>query len=96
MGPSALARLLALLIPAGLLGGALGSQYIGGLYPCEMCWWQRYAHFAAFAIALLSTLLAPKQLWIALAGIAILLVLLLCILHRLAGERVLQFRRHQR
>ena len=46
-----LARLLALLLPAGLLIGAYGSQYIGGLYPCEMCWWQRWPHFAAVVLA---------------------------------------------
>ena len=52
-GP-ALARLIALLLPASLLAGAYGSQYLGGLYPCEMCWWQRYAHFAALPFALLA------------------------------------------
>ena len=52
-GP-ALARLIALLLPTSLLGAAYGSQYIGGLYPCEMCWWQRYAHFAALPFALLA------------------------------------------
>lgn len=46
------ARWLALLIPFGLLAGAYGSQYIGGLYPCEMCWWQRWPHFAALLLAL--------------------------------------------
>ena len=46
------ARLLALLIPAGLLGGALYSQYVGGLYPCEMCYWQRWPHGAAILLAL--------------------------------------------
>ena len=50
--PSALARLIALLLPTALLAGALGSQYIGGLYPCEMCYWQRYAHGAAILLAL--------------------------------------------
>ena len=45
------ARLLALLIPAGLLGGALFSQYVGGLYPCEMCYWQRWPHAAAILLA---------------------------------------------
>jgi disulfide bond formation protein DsbB len=44
-------RLIALLLPLALLGGALGSQYIGGLYPCEMCWWQRYPHAAAILLA---------------------------------------------
>ncbi len=46
------ARLLALLLPAGLLGGALFSQYVGGLYPCEMCYWQRWPHGAAILLAL--------------------------------------------
>jgi len=46
-----LARLVALLLPLTLLAGAYGSQYFGGLYPCEMCWWQRYAHFAALVFA---------------------------------------------
>jgi disulfide bond formation protein DsbB len=48
------AKLLAFLVPAGLLAGAYGSQIWGGLHPCEMCWWQRYAHFAALAAALLA------------------------------------------
>src|SRR5690349_3734013 len=48
------ARALALLVPAALLAAAFGSEYLGGLYPCEMCWWQRWAHFGALAFALLS------------------------------------------
>ena len=46
------ARLLALVVPAALLAGALGSQYLGGLYPCEMCHWQRWPHYAALAVAI--------------------------------------------
>src|SRR5688572_16180392 len=46
------ARLLAFLLPVGLLGGALLSQYVGGLYPCEMCYWQRWPHAAAILLAL--------------------------------------------
>jgi disulfide bond formation protein DsbB len=37
-----------------------------------MCWWQRYGHFAALALALVSTVAPPKRLWIALAALAIL------------------------
>jgi disulfide bond formation protein DsbB len=48
------ARLLSLLVPAALLAGALGSQYLGGLHPCEMCHWQRWPHYAALALALAS------------------------------------------
>jgi disulfide bond formation protein DsbB len=48
------ARLLALVIPVALLGGALAFQYIGGLHPCEMCYWQRWPHGAAILFALLA------------------------------------------
>lgn len=48
------ARLLALVVPAALLAGAYGFEIVGGLPPCEMCWWQRWAHMAALAFALVS------------------------------------------
>ena len=51
LGRPEIGRLLALLVPLGLLGGALGSQYIGGLAPCEMCYWQRWPHAAAIMLA---------------------------------------------
>ena len=47
-------RLIALLLPMALLGGAYAFQYLGGLYPCEMCWWQRYPHAAAILLAALA------------------------------------------
>ena len=70
--PLGLAKALCVLVPAALLAGAYGFEHIGGLFPCEMCWWQRYPHFAAVALALLSTVAQPKRLWIALAALAIL------------------------
>jgi disulfide bond formation protein DsbB len=69
------ARWLALLLPFGLLAGAYGSQYLGGLYPCEMCWWQRWPHFAALPLALLGFYNPGKQQRknaVALAALAIL------------------------
>ena len=54
MNGATLARLIALLLPIALLGGALGSQYLGGLVPCEMCWWQRYPHGVAIMLAALA------------------------------------------
>jgi disulfide bond formation protein DsbB len=66
-----LARVLALLTPAALLAGAYLSQYGFGLYPCEMCWWQRYAHFAALALALLAWARPQTVVLTALAGAAI-------------------------
>ena len=50
-GSLRLARALALLLPAALLAGAWGSQLLGGLYPCEMCHWQRWPHYAALVPA---------------------------------------------
>jgi disulfide bond formation protein DsbB len=70
--PLRLAQALALGVPALLLAGAYISQYGFGLYPCEMCWWQRYPHFAAVLLALASTVLRPAKPWIALAALAIL------------------------
>ena len=49
-----LAQGLALAVPGALLLGALGSEYVGGLHPCEMCLWQRWPHLAAVALAGLS------------------------------------------
>ena len=63
-----LAQRIALGVPVLLLAGAYVSQYVFGLYPCEMCWWQRWPHFAAVGLALLSFFVAPKRLWVALAA----------------------------
>lgn len=72
-GSLAFARLLTLGIPALLLAGAYLGQYGFGLYPCEMCWWQRYPHFVALGLAALAFFLPPQRLWIALAALAILI-----------------------
>ena len=70
--PLALARALAVLVPAAALAAAFGSQYLGGLVPCEMCWWQRYAHMAALALALLAFLVRGRALvWLAALAIAV-------------------------
>ena len=73
LGPSAqAARGLALAVPAALLAGAYVAQYGFGLYPCEMCWWQRYPLFAALPLAGLAFVAAPARVWTGLAALAIL------------------------
>ncbi|MEL0211095.1 MAG: disulfide bond formation protein B [Novosphingobium sp.] len=65
---------LALIVPAALMGGALVSQYVFGLYPCQMCWWQRYPHIAAIVLAVLALTMKGKgsgDLAVMLAAIAI-------------------------
>ncbi|MCA1660743.1 MAG: disulfide bond formation protein B [Novosphingobium sp.] len=66
-----LAYVLALAVPAALLGGALIAQYGFDLPPCEMCWWQRYPHIAALVFAALAWTTRRDAL-VALAGLAIL------------------------
>lgn len=51
MGSIRTATWLAFLLPGALLGGALISQYGFGLYPCEMCMWQRWPHAVALILA---------------------------------------------
>src|SRR5690606_27513642 len=71
-GAPAVARLLALLVPAALLAGALGSQYVGGLHPCEVGYWQRWPHALAILLAGLAFLMPAKaRLLTALAAFAI-------------------------
>jgi len=70
------ARWIAILLPCALLGGALFSQYVGGLYPCEMCYWQRWPHGVAIllaAAAFASPIDAPRtRPLVLLAALAIL------------------------
>ena len=68
MRSTALAQRIALGVPLLLLGGAYLSQYGFGLHPCEMCWWQRYPHFAALGLAAVSFFAAPKRVWIAFSS----------------------------
>jgi disulfide bond formation protein DsbB len=65
------ARALVLAVSVSLLAGAYGFQYIGGLVPCEMCWWQRYAHFVAAGLALAGFVLPAPRLWAGLGVVAL-------------------------
>lgn len=51
------AAFASLALPTALLAGAYISEMYG-LVACEMCWWQRYAHFAAIPFGLLALTLA--------------------------------------
>ena len=76
------ARWLALLVPLGLMAGALGSQFLGGLFPCEMCHWQRWPHYAAVVLAALAFVPGtPRKLLVALAGFAIAVSGVIGVLH---------------
>lgn len=65
---------------AVLILGALVSQYIGGLAPCEMCTWQRWPHVAAAIIGLGGGMVLGKRADPRVArGVLALVVLLIAI-----------------
>ncbi len=57
---------------AALLLGALAFQYIGGLYPCPLCLYQRWPHLAAVLIGVAAMVLPGRALPVlgALAALA--------------------------
>src|SRR5215472_1462100 len=63
---------------AAILAGAFAFQYLGGLAPCILCWWQRYAHMAAIVLAALALAASGRGstklgwLLVAATGIALL------------------------
>lgn len=63
----------AIIIAGGmaLLGGALAFEHIGGLVPCEMCMWQRWALAAALIITT-AGLFARSRWLVALGALAVL------------------------
>jgi disulfide bond formation protein DsbB len=63
---------LLLVGPAALLGGALAFQYVGGLAPCEMCMWQRWALVAALGLALLGWVMGHARAVLMLSALAVL------------------------
>lgn len=73
--PPGLAGLLAL-FGLGALATALASQYWGGLQPCVLCHYQRYAHGAAAAAGVAGLALAARpaavRLCVALGALALL------------------------
>lgn len=53
-------------VSGSLLLGALAFQYLGGLKPCEMCFWQRWAHLGVLAVAGLAWATGNRALgWLA-------------------------------
>ena len=52
--PARLAPALVLATSASLMLGALAFQYIGGLFPCPLCIFQRYPHVITIVLGVLA------------------------------------------
>ncbi|MCF4167224.1 disulfide bond formation protein B [Zavarzinia compransoris] len=55
-----MAALLLVLGSGAMLAGAFGFQVFGGLAPCELCLWQRWAHAGAIAGGVLALALSGR------------------------------------
>jgi len=72
MTAAALARNAPLAIIAAsalVLAAALGFQYLGGLAPCALCHYQRWAYVAAIVVAGVASFGIARRALIALAGV---------------------------
>ena len=49
--PAIAFAVLAFVISAFMLSAAYAFQHIGGLAPCQMCYWQRHAHKAVLMVS---------------------------------------------
>jgi len=54
--------IFALVLSLSLWLGALAFEHIGGLAPCQMCYWQRHAHKAVIVIAVIALLVRQKTM----------------------------------
>ncbi len=72
-------------VSLGALAAALISQYWGGLQPCVLCIYQRYAYLGAAAFGVLGAIAGPRpdarRAAIALAGLAFLTGAAIAVFH---------------
>jgi disulfide bond formation protein DsbB len=62
MTDARLAPLLVLLASAAVVGGALLSQYVGGLQPCELCLYQRWPYYGVILVTLAAAAVGDRRL----------------------------------
>lgn len=74
INPERGAYLLAVAVPGALLAAVYVAQYGFGLAPCEMCWWQRYPHFAAVVLAVAALAMQGTRGGVALVRLAALAI----------------------
>jgi disulfide bond formation protein DsbB len=56
-----MAALMVFTASAAILLGAFAFQYVGGLQPCILCWWQRYPYMATIVLSLAAMAIAPTH-----------------------------------
>jgi disulfide bond formation protein DsbB len=56
-----MAASMVLAASVAILLGAFAFQYIGGLQPCILCWWQRYPYMATIVLSLVAAVVAPTR-----------------------------------
>jgi disulfide bond formation protein DsbB len=76
MPAARLAPLLILLASAAVVGGALLSQYVGGLQPCELCLYQRWPYYGVILITVVAVAVGRSGLTGAILALAALAFLI--------------------
>lgn len=62
--------LLATLGSVAMILGAWFFQYVMGLAPCQMCYWQRWPHMAAVVIGVIALMGLPWMAWLGMLAAA--------------------------
>ena len=62
--------LLATLGSVAMILGAWFFQYVMGLAPCQMCYWQRWPHMAAVVIGVIALMGLPWVAWLGMLAAA--------------------------
>lgn len=61
------------------------AQYGAGLAPCHLCYYQRYAYWGAIAVGCVAVRYSyepkPRQIWLILTGLALLVVTGIAVFH---------------
>jgi disulfide bond formation protein DsbB len=68
--------LAVLVLASATIGGALASEHVFGLVPCQLCLWQRWPYYAAIPLTLLLVLAPVRAGWIK-GGLAVLALVFL-------------------
>ena len=55
--------LFAVLFSGSMLAAAYLFQFVGGMAPCQMCYWQRWAHWTVLAFGLAGVIVPRVRIW---------------------------------
>jgi disulfide bond formation protein DsbB len=67
------APVVILVASVAVVGTALLSQYVGGLYPCELCLYERWPYYTAIVVTALALLIGKARLATMVVALSVLI-----------------------